>query len=100
MPPAIAPVVTESPLTVSDPTNTLVALVALSISLVLVIPYQGPPSIPGLLIIPGLPLSQTTYAQWALSQRASGLSDALRFLGAEVIGDSKARESQKELLIA
>jgi hypothetical protein len=66
MPPAIAPVVTELPLTILDPTNTLVALVALSISLVLVlnlIPYQGPPSIPRLLTIPGLPLSQTTYAQ-------------------------------------
>jgi hypothetical protein len=102
MPPAIAPIVTESPLTVLDPTNTLVALVTLSISLVLVsnlIPHQGPPSIPGPLTIPGLPLSQTTYAQWALSQRASGLLDAPRFLGAEVIRDSKARESQKELLI-
>jgi hypothetical protein len=71
MPLAIAPIVTESPLTVLDPTNTLVALVAPSISLVLVsnlIPYQGPPSIPRpltiprLLTIPGLPLLQTTYA--------------------------------------
>jgi len=42
MPLAIAPVVTESPLIVLDPTNTLVALVASSVSLVLVlnlIPY-------------------------------------------------------------
>jgi hypothetical protein len=59
-------VVTESPLTVLDPTNTLVTLVTPSISLVLVlnlIPYQGPPSIPGPLTIPGLSLLQTTYAQ-------------------------------------
>jgi hypothetical protein len=55
----------ESPLTVLDPTNALVALVAPSVSLVLVsnlIPHQGPPSIPRPLIIPGLPPSQTTYA--------------------------------------
>jgi hypothetical protein len=42
MPLAIAPVITELPLTVLDPTNTPIALVALSISLVLVlnlIPY-------------------------------------------------------------
>jgi hypothetical protein len=52
-------VVIESPLTVLDPTNTLVALVALSVSLVLVlnlIPHQGLPSIPRPLTIPGLPL--------------------------------------------
>jgi hypothetical protein len=51
MPPAIAPIVTESPLTVLDPTNTLIALVTPSVSLVLVlnlIPHQGPPFIPGL----------------------------------------------------
>jgi hypothetical protein len=76
MPLAIAPIVMEAPLIILDLINTLIALVALSVSLVLVlnlIPHQGLPFIsrpltilrsliiPRPLTISGLPLSQTTY---------------------------------------
>jgi hypothetical protein len=46
-----------------------------------------------------LPPSQATYSNWAMQRLAHRLSTTPRFLSAEAIRDSKARDSQKDLAI-
>ena len=98
--PVISSTETNLPRPVSDPADTPSAPIAPSVSLAPISNlalHQGPPPVPGM---SSLPPSQATYGNWAMQRLAHGLSTTPRFLGAEAIGDSKARDSQKDLAIA
>ena len=98
--PAIGSTETNLPRPVSDPADTPSAPIAPSVSLAPISNlalHQGPPPVPSM---SSLPPSQATYGNWAMQRLANGLSTTPRFLGAEAIGDSKARDSQKDLAIA
>jgi hypothetical protein len=58
--------------------------------------HQGPPAIPRQSTIP---LTQRTYAQFAMNRFAYSLSTTPRFISIEAVRDSKIRDSQKDLAL-